>query len=214
LLRSVAVALVAAPLLALTMAGCGARSTGLARGAELYDNCAPCHGPRGLGDRAVGAPAIAGLPQWFLEGQLTKFKTGMRGAHPSDVEGHRMRPMARSLTHEGDVAAVAAYVAGLPARPAPVTLTGGDAAAGAARYNSICAACHGPDGMGIEGMGAPTLVHQADWYMLRQLEKFKNGMRGADPRDPQGIQMRAMSTTLESRQAMLDVIAHIHTLRK
>ena len=213
MLRGVAIVLAAAPVLALTMAGCG-KPSALARGAELYDTCVPCHGRAGYGDHSVGAPAIAGLPQWYLEAELTKFKTGVRGAHPSDVEGHRMRPMARSLTHEGDVTAVAAYVAGLPSRAAPATLEGGNAVAGATRYNTICVVCHGPDGMGIQGMGAPTLVNQADWYMLRQLEKFKTGLRGADPRDTQGAQMAAMSTTLENRQAMLDVIAHIRTLRK
>jgi uncharacterized protein len=57
-------------------------------------------------------------------------------------------------------------------------------------------------------------VNQADWYMARQLDKFKSGIRGADPRDVQGQQMAAMSAMLEDRQAMLDVFAYIRTLRK
>jgi cytochrome c oxidase subunit 2 len=68
--------------------------------------------------------------------------------------------------------------------------------------------------MGLEAMGAPTLVNQADWYMVRQLEKFKNGMRGADTLDVTGQQMAAMSSMLEDHQAMLDVVAYIRTLRK
>ena len=74
--------------------------------------------------------------------------------------------------------------------------------------------CHGADGMGQEAMGAPTLVNQADWYMVRQLEKFKTGMRGADTLDVTGQQMAVMSAMLEDHQAMLDVIAYIRTLRK
>jgi cytochrome c553 len=215
LLRGIATALVLAPLLALTIQGCGGRArAGIARGADLYDTCRPCHGDAGDGNQALGAPAIAGLPQWYLEAQLGKFRSGIRGAHPSDVEGHRMRPMARSLNLEGDVASVAQYVAGLPARPAPQTLPGGDPEAGATRYATVCTVCHGADAMGLEAMGAPTLVNQADWYMLKQLGKFKSGMRGADPRDVQGAQMAAMSATLEDEKAMLDVIAYIRTLRK
>ena len=215
MLRGVALALLAAPLLALTLWGCGGHArAGIARGADLYDTCRPCHGDAGAGSELLGAPSIAGLPLWYLEAQLTKFRAGIRGAHPSDMEGHRMRPMARSLNIEGDVSSVAQYVASLPPRPAPQTLTGGDAAAGAARYTTVCVVCHGPDAMGLEAMGAPTLVNQADWYMVRQLDKFKSGVRGADPRDVQGAQMAAMSSTLENHQAMLDVIAYIRTLRK
>ena len=215
MLRAVAIVLLAAPLLALTIWGCGGRArAGIARGAELYDTCKPCHGKSGAGDASLGAPSIAGLPPWYLEGQLTKFKTGVRGAHPADLEGHRMRPMARSLNLEGDIASVAQYVASLPARPAPATLSGGDAAAGANAYTTVCVVCHGPDATGLEAMGAPTLVNQADWYMIRQLEKFNSGMRGADPRDVQGQQMAAMSTMVSDRKAMLDVIAYIRTLRK
>ena len=215
MLRAVALALLAAPLLALTLWGCGGRArAGIARGADLYDTCRPCHGSTGAGDEALGAPSIAGLPSWYLQAQLEKFRTGVRGANPSDVEGHRMRPMARSLNLEGDVASVAQYVASLPPRPAPPTLQGGDPTAGAAKYTTVCVVCHGPDGMGLEAMGAPTLVNQADWYMVRQLDKFKSGMRGADPRDVQGQQMAAMSSMLEDRQAVLDVIAYIRTLRR
>lgn len=214
-MRAVAIALLVAPLMALTIWGCGGRArAGIARGADLYDTCEPCHGATGAGNASLGAPAIAGLPPWYLEAQLSKFRTGVRGAHPSDVEGHRMRPMARSLNLEGDVASVAQYVASLPARPAPVTLTGGDPVAGATTYTTVCVVCHGADGAGLEAMGAPTLVNQADWYMVRQLEKFQSGMRGADPRDVTGQQMAAMSSMLTDHQAMLNVIAYIHTLRK
>lgn len=214
-MRGVAIGLLAAPLLALALWGCGGRAqTGIARGADLYDTCRPCHGTGAHGDATLGAPAIAGLPLWYLEAQLGKFRSGIRGAHPSDVEGHRMRPMARSLNLEGDVSSVAQFVASLPARAPSQTLAGGDAEAGAARYTTVCVVCHGPDAAGIEAMGAPTLLNQSDWYMVRQIQKFKSGVRGADPRDVQGAQMAAMSAILEDEKAMLDVIAYIRTLRK
>ena len=114
----------------------------------------------------------------------------------------------------GDVTSVAQYVASMKPQPAAATLTGGNAAAGEAKYTAVCTVCHGADAMGQEAMMAPTLLNQADWYMLHQLEKFKTGMRGADTADVSGQQMAAMSAMLEDHQAMLDVLAYIHTLRK
>ena len=193
--------------------GCGGEPRqGLARGAELYDTCRPCHGTRGEGNVVVGAPAIAGLPRWYVEAQLDKFKKGIRGAHPDDAHGALMRPMARTLNHEGDAGSVAEYVEKMPGTHAAATL-GGDPAAGATRYNGVCIACHGPDGKGNQALSSPSLVGQADWYLLHQLQKFKSGMRGAHPEDVSGSQMRAMSMTLENDQAMLDVIAFIRTLK-
>jgi cytochrome c oxidase subunit 2 len=211
----VAIALFAAPLVSLVFAGCsGMPRQGLARGKDLFDTCVPCHGQKGAGTPSLGAPPIAGLPRWYLEAQLEHFRSGMRGKSPGDSEGHRMRPMARTLNLEGDVSSVAQYVASLPVVNAPATLTGGDATAGATRYATVCTVCHGADAMGNEAMGAPPLVNESDWYILRELDKYKTGVRGYDSTDAQGQQMATMSSTLDSHQAMLDVIAYIRTLKK
>src|SRR5439155_618427 len=94
--------------------GCAAPTVGIARGRELFQNCQPCHGDRGTGNVALRAPEIAGLPQWYVAAELDKFQKNVRGAHPDDNEGHRMRPMARTLYHPGDIESVAGYVASLP----------------------------------------------------------------------------------------------------
>lgn len=187
---------------------------GLARGEQIFDTCFPCHGHDGLGNASLGAPAIAGLPRWYIERQLANFRSSMRGADPHDPEGARMRPMARSLYRQGDIASVAEYVATLPARVPARAMVAGDTAAGRARYQSVCIACHLEDGDGNEALGAPPLTHQHDWYMLAQIVKFKAGMRGAHPDDPMGAQMAAMSQTLEDSTAMHDVVAYIRTLQK
>ena len=122
-----------------------------------------------------------------------------------------MRPMARTLYRPGDLESVAGYVASLPAIPAPSVLAG-DVAAGQKQYMAICVACHGPDGRGNQAMNAPPLVGQADWYLVSQLKKFKTGMRGVNPEDISGSQMRAMSSTLADTTAMHDVVAFIKTL--
>lgn len=193
------------------VAGCAEPEPGLARGEALFDTCVPCHGLDGDGSEELAAPAIAGMEQWYLTEQLTKFRAGDRGAHPDDLEGARMRPMARTLRGEADVSSVAEYIASLPPASPEPTLTGGDAEGGKAAW-AVCVACHGPQGTGNEALGAPSLVGLSDWYLLSQLTKFQSGHRGTDPDDARGAQMRPMAMTLKGEQSLLDVIAHIQTL--
>jgi len=120
--------------------------------------------------------------------------------------------MARTLATDADVANVAAYVATLAPTAPPATLQG-DATRGSQLFVP-CTACHGPDGKGLEALKAPALVNQADWYIVAQLKSFRAGMRGTDPSDITGLQMRPMSLTLPDEQALLDVAAYIGTLPK
>jgi cytochrome c553 len=182
-------------------------------GSELYAACASCHGKAGEGNLVLKAPLIAGLPAWYVEAQLIKFKTGARGAHPDDLEGLRMRPMSRQMLNDGEVKSVSAYIAQLQAKKPAPSIEGGDAAAGQAGY-ATCGACHGPTGAGLEAMKAPPLAGQSDWYLMAQLLKFKSGVRGTAPGDTTGGQMRPMAMTLANEQAIKNVVAHISTMSR
>lgn len=211
MLNKAYIGLIAAAIGTAAVAGCGAKATA-DRGAQLYETCSPCHGATGEGNLELRAPAIAGMPKWYVAAQLTKFKTNMRGAHPDDMEGHRMRPMARSLLLENDFDLVSEYVAKLPAVWQKPAFAAADTAAGAATYRSICVTCHGEGGEGNEALGAPPLKNQQDWYMVAQLRKYQSGMRGAHPDDVTGAQMRAMSMTLADSVAMHDVVSYVKSL--
>lgn len=177
----------------------------------LYDNCVSCHGADGAGSVAVGAPAIAGLPQWYIESQLGKFKSGARAYHGDDVNGLKMRPMAMSLVSDEEVKTVAAYVAALPPVQTQDTLEGANVAAGQERYK-LCASCHGAEGKGNEAVKAPPLTGSSDWYLVTQLQHYKAGVRGAHQGDTTGATMRAIMGTLPDDQAIKDVVAYIQTL--
>ncbi len=69
----------------------------LARGAELFQLCAQCHGAEAHGNEMFLAPSIAGLPQWYVVMQLHEFRQGYRGHHFDDISGMRMRPMSLTL---------------------------------------------------------------------------------------------------------------------
>jgi cytochrome c oxidase subunit 2 len=183
----------------------------LPRGERVFELCSQCHGPAGNGNPALQVPAIAGLDAAYVEGQLRNFKAGVRGKHPDDYMGMRMRPMALTLEDDADIPAVAAYVASLPPSKPEPTLRDGDAAHGKELYAG-CLACHGPDGGGNLALKAPALNHASDWYLAEQLRNFKAGIRGVDPRDTSGVLMRPMSLQLADDRAIADVVAHIATL--
>jgi cytochrome c553 len=185
----------------------------LAHGEELFELCAQCHGSTGAGNELFEAPAIAGLPAWYVEAQVRNFRDGVRGAHPDDYAGLRMRPMSRMLRGDQDLLDVTHYVAGLEPVMPEATLQG-DAARGKVHYDQVCVTCHAADGNGNEALHAPPLLYNSDWYMLAQLKKFKSGLRGAKPGDTWGATMRSMSMTLEDEQHMQDVVAYVLTLRK
>lgn len=229
--RPVAALLAAALLGVASLAAAQAAEPNAAHGKELFALCQQCHGDAGEGNPAVGAPAIAGMPGWYVKEQLRKFSVGLRGKHFDDLEGMRMRPMSLYLVasrHAADHASgktpdatqldpnivdVAAYVESLPATTPPTTVTG-DVATGESTY-ALCGSCHGLKGEGSEPQSAPPLAGQSDWYVLRSLEKYKAMTRGYDgPNDPFGATMAGMSNVLADDQAMRDVVAYIATLKK
>ncbi len=59
-----------------------------------------------------------------------------------------------------------------------------------------CTTCHGADGRGNYGVQAPKLAGMEPWYLQRQLEKFRAGLRGTTLDDPAGLEMRAMAEKL------------------
>ncbi len=82
---------------------------------------------------------------------------------------------------------------------------------GQALYTS-CAACHGAAGEGNPAMKAPSLAGMDRDYLARQLKNFKSGLRGGDAKDTLGAQMKAMSATLTSDQAIEQVSNYIASL--
>ena len=80
-------------------------------------------------------------------------------------------------------------------------------------YYTVCITCHGQNAEGYRALNSPKLAGQHDWYLIRQLQNFKSGVRGGHPQDIYGLQMRPMAQTLADDQAIQDVVAYIKTLR-
>ena len=182
-----------------------------AAGKPLYAVCAACHGLQAQGNPALHAPKLSGQGDWYLKRQLKYFKNGARGTHDKDVFGKMMAPMAATLGDEAAIDNVVAYIKTLPDNPAPPTVKK-DTTDGQRIYVT-CGACHGADGRGMQATNAPRLAGMSDWYLVTQLKNFKQGIRGAHPKDMYGPQMASMAAILADEQATNDLVAYINTLR-
>lgn len=182
----------------------------LERGKKLYVYCKTCHGEKGEGSPLVGAPQLSGQDTDYIIAQFTKFQTGVRGAHPNDESGLKMRPMAQLLQNREDLIHLAHYIHQLKTVKPSRTLEGGDVERGKTAF-AMCSSCHGADAKGIKALSAPSLRYLQDWYILAQIQKFKEGYRGSDPRDTMGAQMKGMAMTL-NEQMVRDITAYLETL--
>ena len=93
----------------------------------------------------------------------------------------------------------------------------GDATAGKVAYEVTCIACHGPDAVGITGLGK-------DWTVSEFIRNssdadlmafIKQGRLAADPDNTTGVDMPAMGGNNElTDQDVVDVIAYMRTVQK
>jgi cytochrome c oxidase subunit 2 len=158
----------------------------------------------------LNAPRLAGQSDWYLKRQLKNFKHGLRGANSADAYGAQMMPMAATLADDAAIDNVVAYIGSLQPTEAAATISGNFQ-----RGQEIfvtCKHCHGPSGQGIWSMNAPRLSGTNDWYLERQLQNYKQGIRGAHPSDLYGKQMNLMTGMLRNDQAIKDVVAYINSL--
>jgi cytochrome c oxidase cbb3-type subunit 3 len=120
-------------------------------------NCAACHGPEGQ-----GGPAISLADPIYLA--IVSDST-LRNVIANGVEGTAMPPFAQSSGGMLTDRQIEALADGIRCWAKPSTLAGvqpppysasvtGDAARGAAAYNTFCASCHGPGGKGSKKAGS------------------------------------------------------------
>ena len=87
------------------------------RGEDYYVNiCSACHGGNAQGNDALGAPALAGLNDWYLRSSYQSYLDGVRGSHPDDFYGAQMSRLAPALADRDDIDDVIAFIATLAPR--------------------------------------------------------------------------------------------------
>lgn len=179
-------------------------------GKSLYQGCASCHGQKGEGNIAMNAPKLSGQSDWYLSRQLRYYQQGIRGTHKDDNFGQQMAAMVSMLSDDQAVKDVVAYISSLQDSGLTETIKG-DPLRGASYYVT-CGACHGRRGEGNFTLSAPKLAGQKDWYLKRQINNFRHGIRGAHADDNYGKQMVLMAKILKDEEAINDLIAHLNQL--
>ena len=111
---------------------------------------------------------------------------------------------------------LAAGCGGGDADPEPVAVSAGDAGHGQELYESVCIACHGPGGAGIENLGKPFVrsAFLAGKDDAELLAFVKVGRPSSDPENTTGVDMLPKGgNPALSDDDILDIIAYLRTLQ-
>lgn len=177
-------------------------------GADIYQQaCAACHGAKGGGNAELKSPPIAGLPRWYVDLQLVRFRKGLRGAHPEDATGIQMAAIAKILEPE-DIPNIALHVSEMERIP-PQLADDADPKRGKTLYLERCASCHRFNASGEQVFRTPPLTFFPAWYLQSQYEKFAKAQRGAIPNDTDGEKMRLVAATKMPTADLRDIIGYI-----
>ena len=144
----------------------------IARGLELYRECAGCHLPEGWGLANGSVPQIAGQHRSVLVKQLADIRAGNRDAV-------LMVPYAapKAIGGAQGIADVTAYIDSLEISVETGKGPGDDLARGEQLYAQHCARCHGAKGEGDAKTYSPRIQAQHYNYLVRQFEWIRDGKR-------------------------------------
>jgi cbb3-type cytochrome c oxidase subunit III len=146
-----------------------------AHGAELFGQCASCHGADGGGTTNGSIPRIAGQHYRVLVQQILDFRRGKRW----DMRMEGVATSHEVIPELQDIADVAAYVSHLARDGQRGVGDGQYVVQGRTIYSKDCASCHGPAGAGNAQRGIPQLAGQHAAYLSRQIYDAVDGRRPA-----------------------------------
>lgn len=136
------------------------------------NNCAVCHGSDARG--AVGFPNLTDA-SWLYGGEPEQIRQTLINGRSG------VMPAFGQQLGERDLRAVAAYVYTLNGRDWPREDLVAD---GKEQYQTLCVACHGPNGKGKHALGAPNLTDETWLYggsMDKLVYTLQNGRNGQMP---------------------------------
>lgn len=148
-----------------------------ARGKTLGYTCLGCHGIENYKSvyPTYSVPKLRGQHPEYIVAALQGYKKGER-SHAT------MHAHAASMSDQ-DMQDIAAYLAGEPVKSAGKPVGTAPAAV------AVCAACHGTDGVGIQGI-YPTISGQHADYIEHSLQQYRSGARKNPLMAPMAAQLK------------------------
>jgi cytochrome c oxidase cbb3-type subunit III len=159
--------------------------------------CSQCHGSDAAG--ATGFPNLTD-GDWLYGGDPDAIKESIEAGRMG------MMPALGEVLGEDGTKEVAHYVLSIAGRDHDAAL----AAAGQPKYEENCAACHMPDGTGMQAMGAPNLTDKVWLYGGSEgaiIESIAKGRAGVMPGTDQTL------GTTSNKEAKLHLLsAYVYSL--
>jgi cytochrome c553 len=87
-----------------------------------------------------------------------------------------------------------------------------DAATRGQELFETCVPCHNADGSGNPAFGAPNIAGMKAWYVEKEVDKFRAGIRGLQFNDVEGMRMGPMALSLSSEDDVKAVAHYVETL--
>jgi cytochrome c553 len=149
-----------------------------ARGKTLGYTCLGCHGIPNYKSvyPTYSVPKLRGQHPEYIVAALQGYKKGERN-HAT------MHAHASSMSDQ-DMQDIAAYLSGEPVKSA-----GKSPGAVPAVVTTVCAQCHGTDGVGIQGI-YPTISGQHADYLEHSIEQYRSGARKNALMAPMAAQLK------------------------
>ena len=181
------------------------------KGEEYSKSCVGCHSKNFSGLISERSPSLPQLSNWYMQGQLQKYKQNILGYKVEDSDGYAMSSLMKDYSNQ-QIADMVSYIKTFQPRKQLNMLDGG-LENGKIEYQLNCMACHQKNGRGNKQLYAPNLVGLSDVYIVNQLIKYRDGIRGSGNGDKHGKVMQLFAKNLKNEQVMKDIAAYIISLQ-
>lgn len=180
-----------------------ARSKAMEAGLERSTLCATCHGADGNAKKPEYPNLASQNPAYIIE-QMAKFKDGRR-------KSFVMEALVRSFTME-DKINLALYFSSHELKPI-AEANPQLAARGKAKFEEVCAMCHGENGRGEKGYAR--LAGQQIGYVMMNLKRFRaNALSASDFDEKKRTNARMEQVTQFLSDEDIEGLAHYIALMK
>ena len=182
------------------------------KGKEYSKSCVGCHGKNFTGLISERSPSLPQLSNWYMQGQLQKYKQNILGYKVEDSDGYSMSTLMKDYSNQ-QIADMVSYIKTFQPRK-QLNMLHGDLENGKIEYQLNCMACHQENGKGNKQLHAPNLVGLSDVYIVNQLIKYRDGIRGNGNGDKHGKVMQLFAKNLKNETVMKNIASYIISLQE